>query len=128
MKLSAYSLKTGIFATLVFVLLLAMLLLDIVMIKMAEQDMINAEKKKGILLLRTIEQTMVTGLKGHTQNVLDTASPFFQGLHQVLDTKSLSGVLLINDSGATYSRHKWGKGIEEHFQHLQYNPLEPKRI
>ena len=110
MKLSAYSLKTGIFATLVFVLLLAMLLLDIVMIKMAEQDMVNAEKKKGLLLLRTIEQTMVSGLKGHTENVMDTASPFFQGLHQVLDTKSLSGVLLINDSGGTIFETQMGEG------------------
>ncbi|MBW1716498.1 MAG: HAMP domain-containing protein [Deltaproteobacteria bacterium] len=110
MKLSAYSLKTGIFATLVFVLLLAMLLLDIVMIKMAEQDMVNAEKKKGILLLRTIEQTLLTGLKGQTEDVLDTASPFFQGLHHVLDTKSLSGVLLINDSGATIFETQMGEG------------------
>lgn len=110
MKLSAYSLKTGIFATLVFVLLLAMLLLDLVMIKMAEQDMVNAEKKKGILLLRTIEQTMVIRFKSHTENVMDTASPFFQGLHQVLDTKSLSGVLIINDSGRTVFETQMGEG------------------
>jgi len=57
-NLSAYSLKTGIFATLVFVLVLAMLLLDIVMVKMAEQDMITAEKKRGILLLRSVQQTL----------------------------------------------------------------------
>ena len=127
MKLSAYSLKTGIFATLVFVLLLAMLLLDVVMIKMAERDMVNAEKKKGILLLRTIEQTMVTGSKGHTENLMDTASPFFQGLHQVLDTESLSGVLIINDSGRTLFETHMGEGDEEVLSALAIQSLRTQK-
>ena len=99
MNLSAYSLKTGIFATLVFVLVLAMLLLDIVMIKMAEQDMIHAEKKKGLLLLRSVEQTLTSASEGDRQPEINTASPFFRGLPQVLDKTDLSGLLIIGVSG-----------------------------
>jgi two-component system NtrC family sensor kinase len=127
MKLSAYSLKTGIFATLVFVLLLAMLLVDVVMIKMAERDMVDAEREKGILLLRTIQQTMITGLRGHAENGIDTASPFFQGLHHILDTKSLSGVLIINDSGGTIFKTQMGQGDKEALSALASQSMKTQR-
>ena len=99
MNLSAYSLKTGIFATLVFVLVLAMLLLDIVMIKMAEQDMIHAEKKKGLLLLRSVEQTLTSVSENDREPHINTASPFFRGLPQVLDKTDLSALLIVGVSG-----------------------------
>ena len=99
MNLSAYSLKTGVFATLVFVLVLAMLLLDIVMIKMAEQDMIHAEKKKGLLLLRSVEQTLTSASEGDREPEMNTASPFFRGLPQVLDKTDLSALLIVGVSG-----------------------------
>jgi len=98
-NLSAYSLKTGVFATLVFVLVLAMLLLDIVMIKMAEQDMITAEKKKGMLLLRSVRQTLTSAYEGNAEPAMNTASPFFRGLPQVLEETDLSDFLIVGTSG-----------------------------
>lgn len=101
MNLSAYSLKTGILATLVIVLLLAMLLLDIVMLNMTERDMLRTEQKMGRLLLCTIGQTIVTGHKGGVLGVTDSASPVYRGLRSALDAANLSGMLIVNESGKT---------------------------
>ena len=109
MNLSAYSLKTGIFATLVFVLVLAMLLLDIVMIKMAEQDMITAEKKKGMLLLRSVQQTLTSAYEANTEPAMNTASPFFRALPQVLDQTDLSALLIVGASGTPIFETPMGK-------------------
>ena len=109
MNLSAYSLKTGVFATLVFVLVLAMLLLDIVMIKMAEQDMITAEKKKGMLLLRSVRQTLSSAYEGNAEPAMNTASPFFRGLPQVLEETDLSAFLIVGTSGTPVFETPMGK-------------------
>jgi two-component system NtrC family sensor kinase len=108
-NLSAYSLKTGIFATLVFVLVLAMLLLDIVMIKMAEQDMITAEKKKGMLLLRSVQQTLASAYEGNAEPAMNTASPFFRALPQVLEEADLSAFLIVSASGTPVFETPMGK-------------------
>jgi len=108
-NLSAYSLKTGIFATLVFVLVLAMLLLDIVMVKMAEQDMITAEKKKGMLLLRSVQQTLTSAYEGNTEPAMNTASPFFRALPQVLEETDLSAFLIVGASGTPVFETTMGK-------------------
>lgn len=127
MKLSAYSLKTGIFATLVFILLLAMLLLDVVMIKMAERDMVDAEKRRGTLLLRAIEQTMVTNYMGQTESSVYSASSFFRGLQQVIDSSNLSAVLIINGSGTTLFQTEMLQGDREALWALATQSLESRR-
>ena len=91
MKLSAYSIKTGIFAILVIILLLAMILLDVVMIRTTERGMLKAEIEKGKVLLRAIEQDMVTTYK--EQKAL---YPSHQNLHHLLDETHLSAAIIIN--------------------------------
>jgi two-component system NtrC family sensor kinase len=108
-NLSAYGLKTGIIATLVFVLVLAMLLLDIVMIKMAEQDMINAEKRKGLLLLRSVEQTLTSASESDIEPHMNTSSPFFRGLPQILDKTDLSALVIVGLSGTPVFETPMGK-------------------
>lgn len=93
MRLSAYSLKTGILTILVIILLLAMILLDIVMIRMTERGILKAEIAKAKVLLRTLEQDVVTAYKGQT-----TMYPSYQNLHDVLD-ETHSAALVINDYG-----------------------------
>jgi two-component system NtrC family sensor kinase len=99
MKLSAYSIKTGIFAILVIILLLAMILLDVVMIRMTERGMLKAEIRKGRLILRTIEQNMVTNYEEQTYSEIDRGSPFYRNLRHLLDETQLSGAIIINDHG-----------------------------
>jgi len=101
-KLSPYSLKTGIFAILVIILLLAMILLDVVMIRMTERGMLKAEIRKGRIILRTIEQNMVTNYEEQTYSEIDRGSPFYRNLRHLLDETQLSGAIIINDHGMFY--------------------------
>jgi signal transduction histidine kinase len=94
MKLSAYSLKTGIFAILVIILLLAMILLDIVVIRIAERDLLKAEIKRGIVLLRTIEQDMVTSYKKQA-----AIYPTYKSLRHLLDETRFSAAIIMNGYG-----------------------------
>ncbi|MBW1888613.1 MAG: hypothetical protein JRI52_09740, partial [Deltaproteobacteria bacterium] len=49
MKLPTYSLRTGILAQLIFLIISAMLLINVVMVKFAERDLIEAKVKTGRL-------------------------------------------------------------------------------
>ena len=99
MKLTAYGLKAGIFVILVVILVLAMIILDIVMIKLTERDMVKAEIKKGRIILRTIEQNMVTIYEKQTYGDIGKGSPFHQNLHHLLDETHVSAAVIINDYG-----------------------------
>jgi signal transduction histidine kinase len=93
-KLSAYSLKTGIFVILVIILLSGMILLDVVMIRMTERGMLKAEIEKGEVLLHAIEQDMITHYKRQK-----AIYPSYQNLHHLLDETHLSAAIIINANG-----------------------------
>lgn len=56
MRAPAYSLRTGILAYLAFLILAAMLLINVVTVKFAERDLIQAKIKLGRLALKAAEQ------------------------------------------------------------------------
>lgn len=94
MRLFSYSLKTGIFVTLVIILLTAMILLDIVMTSMAEKNMTKLEIKNGVMLLHSIEQDLISGFnKGTTSYSLQN------GLKYLLNKKYLLSAAIINYDG-----------------------------
>jgi hypothetical protein len=94
-KLSAYSLKTGIFVILVIILLSGMILLDVVMIRMTERGMLKAEIEKGEVLLHAIEQDMIPHYKRQK-----AIYPSYQNLHHLLDETHLSAAIIINANGS----------------------------
>jgi len=55
LKLPTYSLRTGILAQLIFLIVSAMLLINVVMVKFAERDLIEAKVKRGRLLIQALE-------------------------------------------------------------------------
>jgi len=58
LRFSFYSLTTGILAYLTFLILSSMLLINVVMMKFAERDLIQAKGKTGELFLQMIAQTV----------------------------------------------------------------------
>jgi len=54
-RLPFYSLRTGILAQLIFLIVAAMLLINVVMVKMAEKGLIENKVQAGTLLIRAIE-------------------------------------------------------------------------
>jgi two-component system NtrC family sensor kinase len=101
MKISIYSLKTGIFLTLVFILVLAMILLDIVMIRMTEKDLLRAEVQGGRVALRFIEQTMLTGLEEQVSGGHRKMYPLRRNIAELVDESLLSAALILDSSGSS---------------------------
>lgn len=58
MKLPIYSLRTGILSHLIFLIVSAMLLINVIMVKFAERDLIRARISSGRLLIRALEQNL----------------------------------------------------------------------
>ena len=56
MRFPFYSLKTGILTHLAFLIIAAMLLINVVMIKFSEKDLIQAKIEAGRLLLHVLEK------------------------------------------------------------------------
>ena len=94
MRLPYYSLKTGIFIILVIILLAAMILLDIVMVSMAEKDMVRLEIKNGVMLLQSIEEEIRSGFNKNEFNRFP-----HQRLKCLLDNKHLLSAVILNLNG-----------------------------
>ena len=99
MRLSTLSLKTGILAILVIILLVAMILLDFVMIRTAERDMLKTETRSGLLLLRAIAQNMMTDYESRTHSELQEGYPSQKHLHQLLYGVPRSSAVIIDNYG-----------------------------
>ena len=56
MRLPFYSLRTGILTQLIFLIIAAMLLINVVMVKFSERDLIQAKLDTGKMLIHTLEQ------------------------------------------------------------------------
>jgi len=99
MKISVYSLKTGIFLTLALILALAMMLLDIVMIRMTEKDLLRAEIQRGKVIISSIEQTLITGLQGQISGYHGRAYPLRRNISELVNDGLLSAALILDHSG-----------------------------
>jgi two-component system NtrC family sensor kinase len=108
-KLSTYSLKTGILFTLVLILASAMILLDIVMIRMTEKDMLQAEMRKGEIIIQSIAQNMATGVERQTHGGNEKWYPLNEDLSAFLAEAHLSGALIIDCSGKILFETETGK-------------------
>jgi len=58
LKFPVYSLRTGILAQLTFLIIAAMLLINVVMVKFAERDLTQEKLHTGRLLVRAVEQNL----------------------------------------------------------------------
>ncbi len=99
MRLSAYSLKTGILTILMIILFVAMILLDFVMIRTAERDMLKAETRSGLLLLRAIAQNMMTNYESRAQGESQEVYPSHKQLHQLLYGIPRSSAVIVDNYG-----------------------------
>ena len=115
MRFPFYSLRTGILACLTFLILAAMLLINVVMVKFAERDLIDAKVEMGRLLIHTIGQRVAyETISGHEViNELGSAPRFGKEITKLLRMGAYSNVLVVSSTGARlFSLGSWGK-IEE---------------
>jgi len=99
MKISTYSLKTGIFLTLVLILALSMILLDIVMIRMTEKDLLRAEIRRGKVMLGSLEHNLITGLQEQITGYHGKVYPLRRNISELVTEGLLSAALILDHSG-----------------------------
>ena len=101
MRFSFYSLRTGVLAHLVFLIVSAMLLINMVMVKFSERDLIEAKLQTGRLLLNSISQKLGDQLidQRRSWTQLESDSGFKKEVNQLLRAGGFSGALVVKKDG-----------------------------
>ena len=101
MKFPVYSLRTGILAQLTFLIIAAMLLINVVMVKFAERDLTQERLLTGRLLIRAVEQNLGPLVAGKAKKITeaDLDFDFRKGVGRMLADSGFSDILIINQEG-----------------------------
>ena len=123
MRFFAYSSKTGIFAILLVILFTSMILLDFVLIKMTERDMVNAEIKRGTILLGIAGKYMLADFKNQENSRIS----FRKALNDLFDENYLSAVIIINKDGKVLIEKAIGERDRNTLLALARRALQPEK-
>ena len=118
MRFPLYSLKTGIVVCLSLLIVSAMLLINVVMIKFAERDLIDAKIKTGYLLIQAIGQRAGYEMarRGDSLKRLASDLAFKREIHQILEKGGFSKALMVSAEGVRlFSVGPWKAGGKDAF-------------
>ncbi len=101
MKLPFYSLRTGIFSYLTFLIASAMLLINVVMVEFAKRDLVQAKVHSAQILIRAIEQNLVqlSGFRQRDLAGLVSEIRYQKSLARLLDEGNFSGAVIVGSRG-----------------------------
>lgn len=106
-----HSLRTSVMAHLAFLVVSAMLLMNVFMVKFAEKHLIQTKLQTGRLLLTTMKQLVNYEIAGRDRPLVELGSdPGFETeIAQLIGSGDFSGALLINGLGVkVFSTGAWG--------------------
>jgi two-component system, NtrC family, sensor kinase len=109
-------LRTGVLAHLAFLIVSAMLLINMVMVKFSEKDLIEAKLQTGLLLLNSIEQKVGNHITNQhrTWAHLESDRRFKKEINRLLRAGGFSGALVVNRDGAKVLGYgSWGEREQE---------------
>jgi signal transduction histidine kinase len=115
LKFPVYSLRTGILAQLTFLIIAAMLLINVVMVKVAERDLTQERLHTGRLLIRAVEQNLGPLVAGKTKKITeaDLDFEFRKGVSRMLADSGFSDLLIINPEGNKIFTTDYSQEAEE---------------
>ena len=116
MRFPFYSLRTGVLAHLAFLIVSAMLLINVVMVKFSEKDLIEAKLQTGRLLLHAMEQKVGNQITNQhaTWAHLESDRRFKKEINMLLRAGGFSGALVVNRDGAKVLGYgSWGERERE---------------
>jgi two-component system NtrC family sensor kinase len=101
LRYSFYSLRTGVLTHLVFLVVSAMLLINVVMIKFAERDLIDSKLHAGRMLFHALEHRVgyETITKGNRWPDLESDPSFRGQITQLVQFAGFMEALIINKEG-----------------------------
>ena len=102
MRFPVYSLKTGILAQLTFLIVVAMLLINVVVVRFAERDLIRARMTGGRMVVFAIEQNLwpLLSQKKMRLKEIDSDPQFRRGVTRLLGEAGFSAALIVDAEGA----------------------------
>jgi two-component system, NtrC family, sensor kinase len=102
LKIPFDSLRTGILAQLTFLILVAMLLINVVMVKLAERDLIGTRLQAGRLVAQAIQESFDYRLRDTTTGApsLDMDASFHTSVIRVLSEGGFSNALIVDRKGS----------------------------
>lgn len=101
MRIPVNSLRTGILAQLTFLILAAMLLINVVMVKLAERDLLATRLQSGRLVAQAIEESFNYHLHDTTKRLtlMDKDVSFRNSVIRVLSEAGFSNALIVDREG-----------------------------
>ena len=101
MKLPVYSLRIGILSYLTFLIVSAMLLINVVMLKFAERDLIEVKVRSGQLLVHALKLNLghLIGLQKKELADLVSGSQYKKNITKLLDEGQYSGAVIVDHKG-----------------------------
>jgi len=102
LRLPVYSLRTGILAQLTLLIVVAMLLINVVVVRFAERDLINARVTEGRMAVYAIEQSLWHLLPKKKMRLkdLDSDPQFRRGVTRLLGEAGFSRAFVVDAEGA----------------------------
>ncbi len=101
MKTPIFGLRAGILTQLIFLIVAAMLLINVVILNLYEKDLVSEKEKTGGLLVSVIEYITGDVLKDIDQGLKNThfGADFAAVIQDMLDTGEYRGIAIVNSSG-----------------------------
>jgi two-component system, NtrC family, sensor kinase len=101
LKTPIFGLRAGILTQLIFLIIAAMLLINVVILNLYEKDLVTEKEKTGRLLLSGIEYISGNTLKDGEQALKNThlGADFASIVQEMLDTGEYRGIAIVNGSG-----------------------------
>jgi two-component system, NtrC family, sensor kinase len=101
LKTPILGLRAGILTQLIFLIVAAMLLINVVILNLYEKDMVSEKVKTGEMLLSGIEYIIGNTLKDNEQELKDIllGADFTSLIQEMLDTGEYRGIAIVNVSG-----------------------------
>ncbi|MDZ7699296.1 MAG: ATP-binding protein [Deltaproteobacteria bacterium] len=115
MRFPIYSLRTGILAALTVLILLAMFLINVVMLKFSERDLVEARLKTGRLLVRTIGQWTVDRMTYEKRPLSKVVGheDYRLAMSRLLQGTDFIEAVLVNDKNIALFRMGSGQGLRQ---------------
>lgn len=101
MRIPIYGLRAGILAQIIFLIVAAMLLINVVMVKFHEKDLVRGKVRIGELLIRSIEREIAYQLsqKGVDLKEITSALQFDMDCRKFLDKGGGSSAVIVDSKG-----------------------------
>lgn len=120
MRNPLYSLRTGILAQLAILVVAAMLLINAVMAKFAERDLIRARREAAEVAIQALGPSVGQALSRQRKGILDpaAASRFERDLGRLLAVGEFSEIVIVNATGDLLFSVRTGAGPEDRGREL----------